>query len=108
MEQVEVAVVLSDREAAESVAAAAKADDPGTDVQVGEQRGLAGGAAEWVVFTSIARALPALLQAVGRLAGRGQVTVFRIGDVEITNPSREDVERGWELAFAREERLARE
>ena len=53
--EVEIALVASDRAAADAISRAANEADPEGEATVGEQRGLAGGAAEWVAFLTVAR-----------------------------------------------------
>jgi hypothetical protein len=90
---VEVAVVASDREAAEAVARAATDADPESDASIGEERGLAGDAAQWVMFAGVVRGLVPVLETILWQVGLGRVTRIKVGDVEIENPRREDVER---------------
>lgn len=94
MDQVEIALVASDRAAADAISRAANEADPEGEATVGEQRGLAGGAAEWVAFLTVARPfiLP-ILEAILYEVGLGRVEEIEVDGVKIKRPRKQDVEQ---------------
>jgi hypothetical protein len=92
--EVEISLAVSDREAADLVAQAAKQADADSETSVGEQRGLAGGAAEWVAFLTLARPLiQPVLEAILYQVGLGKVTEIEVDGVKLKNPRKQDVEQ---------------
>jgi hypothetical protein len=91
-EPVEIAVVLSDSEAAEAVRAAAAADLE-SDAQVAEKRSLDGSVAEWVALATVAGpAIRVVLDTIFRFVELGRVKSFKYKDIVIDNPQKEDLE----------------
>lgn len=91
-EPVEIAVVLSDSEAAEAVRAAAGAD-PGSDAQVAEKRSLDGSVAEWVALATIAGpTIRVVLDTIFRFVELGRVKRFEYNGLVVVNPQKEDLE----------------
>ena len=90
---VEIVLVTSDRGAAEEVEREL-VGTPGDTPLVSEKRALDGGVAQWVVLGAVAAGnLQPFLDFVLRLVRRNKVEVIKVGDVEITNPRPEDVDR---------------
>lgn len=90
MESVEMVLVLEDSEAAEEIRGAL----PEGEAHVGEQRALDGGAAEWVVFATMAApVVKTVLDMLLRYVERDRVKSLKYGELEIENPSKEDVQR---------------
>jgi hypothetical protein len=92
-EPVEIVLVTSDQGAAEE-AARELSGTPGDEPLVSEKRGLDGGVAQWVVLGAVAAGnLKPFLDVVLRLVQRNKVEIIKAGDIEITNPRPEDVDR---------------
>lgn len=63
-------------------------------VHVFERKNLGGDAPAWLVLASVlVPQIPAILASVRGLADRHRVTSIKVGDVEIVNPTPEQVER---------------
>lgn len=86
-----VATVDEDDAAALRAVLASAAPD---GVHVFERKNLGGDAAAWLVLASLlAPQIPAVLTFVRDLADRHRVSSIKVGDVEIVNPTSEQVER---------------
>jgi hypothetical protein len=91
-EPVEIAVVLSDSEAAEAVRASAAAD-PAGDAEVAEKRSLDGSIAEWVTLATVAGpTIRVVLDTIFRFVELGRVKRFEYKDIVVENPQKEDLE----------------
>jgi hypothetical protein len=67
---------------------------PDTESQFIERRNLSGEAATWIVIaTLVAQGLPHVLEFLIKWRELGRVKRIRIGDVEIENPSEDDLAR---------------
>ena len=92
-EPVEIVLVTSDQGAAEE-AARELSGTPGDEPLVSEKRALDGGVAQWVVLGAVAAGnLQPFLEVILRLVQRNKVGTIKAGDIEITNPRPEDVDR---------------
>jgi len=80
----------------EKVATALKArldQEPGSESRLSGRRNLDGDAAAWIVVATIAgQALPHVLDFLKSCLSAKQVKKFKIGDIEIENPTPEDLE----------------
>ena len=66
---------------------------PAVEARVAEKQNLDGSPAGWLVLAVVTiRTLPAILDAVGRLIQLRGVKSIRIGEVEMENPTRADVD----------------
>jgi hypothetical protein len=84
---IDVLIVVADEADAETLRATA-------DARVFERKNLGGDAAAWLVFASLlAPQVPAVLTFVRGLADRNRVSSIKVGDVEIVNPTPDQVER---------------
>jgi len=92
-ERVEVLIATADEDDASALRAALGPAAP-EGVHVFERKNLGGDAATWLVLASVlAPQIPAVLTFVLALVNRNRVGVLKVGDVEITNPTPEQVER---------------
>ena len=84
-----ISAVLEDQDAAETIARAAS----GSSASVGSARALDGTAGEWIVLVTIAmNAIVAVLTAVRALIEARRVKSIKVGEVEIVNPTKDQVD----------------
>lgn len=92
-ERVELLIATSNEGDAENLRAALSAGAPDC-VHVFARKNLGGDAATWLVLASVlAPQIPAVLAFVRELADRKRVSSIKVGDVEIVNPTPEQVEQ---------------
>jgi hypothetical protein len=94
-------VINCTQEAAEAMQAAINSQQ-GTQSYVTERKNLAGETAAWIVIATVAgQVLPHILGVVKEYLSNNRVKKFVVGDIEIENPSPEDIERLWTIIGAR-------
>jgi hypothetical protein len=94
-------VINCTQEAAEAILAVINSQQ-GTQSHVTERKNLAGETAAWIVVATIAgQVLPHVLGVVKEYLSNNRVKKFVVGDIEIENPSPEDIERLWTIIDAR-------
>ena len=83
--------VFTDREAADAIIALIPSSGDST---LASARALDGSAGEWIVLATAAiNALVPLVAALRDLAGARRVKSIKVGEVEIVNPSRDQVDQ---------------
>lgn len=89
----ETIIINGTKEAAEAIRNEIDAQ-PGSESQLTERKNLDGSAAAWIVIANLAaQALPHILGFVKDYLATKQVKKIKVGDLEIENPTTEDVER---------------
>lgn len=78
------------------------AAQPGSQCQISERRNLDGSVATWIVVANLAiTAIPHILTFIKDQLASRRVTHIKVGDLEIHNPSADDLERFRTLVAAR-------
>lgn len=94
-------VINCTQEAAEAIHAAINSHQ-GAQSHVTERKNLAGETAAWIVIATVAgQVLPHILGVIKEYLSNNRVKKFVVGDIEIENPSPEDIERLWTIIDAR-------
>ena len=89
----ETIVINGTKEAAEAIRNLIDAQ-PNTQSHLTERKNLDGSAAVWILVGGIAReALPHLFGLIKDYLAAKQVKKIKVGDIEIENPTPEDIER---------------
>lgn len=92
-ERLEVLIATADKDDAGALCAVLVPAAP-EGVHMFERKNLGGDAAAWLVLASLlAPQIPAVLTFVRGLADRNRISSIKVGDVEIVNPTAEQVER---------------
>ncbi len=69
-------------------------NEPGASCQATERKGVDGSVAAWIVVATLAtQSLQPVLTFIKEMATRNKVKKIKFGDIEIENPTDEDLER---------------
>lgn len=92
-EETEIMVVHVDRGGSDFLADELNRIHPEAETRVAEKQNLDGSPAGWLVVAAVSvRTLPAILDAIGRLIQLYRVKSIKVGELEVENPTRADVD----------------